>query len=252
MSSEKALPARQATPDIDGLRAQLASLGLDFAAHALGDLLTDAAKADESGPGLLGRLLEHERSQREERRIRTSLKLSGLPTGQTISGFDFSFQPSVERSRIETLATCSWIREKQSLLILGPPGVGKTHLAIALGVRAIECGLSVAYYRIEELMHAMRQDAAKPPALLIVDEMGFDPFSREEAALFFRLVSYRYGRGAICITSNKAINEWPEMLAGDEAITSAILDRLLHSSCVLSIKGRSYRLRDLEASLAGR
>ena len=263
MSSEKALPARQATPDIEGLRAQLSSLGLDFAAAALGDLLTDAAKADESGPGLLGRLLEHERSQREERRIRTSLKLSGLPTGQTISGFDFSFQPSVERSRIETLATCGWIREKQSLLILGPPGVGKTHLAIALGVRAIECGLSAAYYRVEELMHAMRQDAAKPPArlrrakymkpaMLIVDEMGFDPFSREEAALFFRLVSYRYGRGAICITSNKAINEWPEMLAGDEAITSAILDRLLHSSCVLSIKGRSYRLRDLEASLAGR
>lgn len=107
----------------------------------------------------------------------------------------------------------------------------------------------------------MRQDADKPPArlrrskymkpaLLIVDEMGFEAFSREEAALFFRLVSYRYGRGSMCITSNKAINEWPEMLAGDEVITSAILDRLLHSSCVLSIKGRSYRLRDLEASLA--
>ena len=157
MTNDKALPARPATPDIDGLRSQLSHLGLDFAAQSLGDLLTDAAKADEGGPGLLSRLLEHERSQREERRIRTSLKLSGLPTGQTISGFDFSFQPSVERSRIETLATCSWIRGEQSLLILGPPGVGKTHLAIALGVRAIECGLSVAYYRVEELMHAMRR-----------------------------------------------------------------------------------------------
>lgn len=262
-AATKALPKRASEADLDGLRARLESLGLAFASDALSGLLTQAVKDELSAPQLLRMLLEAEQTQREERRIRTALRLSGLPTGQTISNFDFAFQPSIERSRIETLATCGWIREKQSLLILGPPGVGKTHLAIALGVRAVECGCSVAFYRVEELLHAMRRDADRPPArlkrakymkpsLLVIDEMGFEPFSREEATLFFRLVSYRYGRGAMCITSNKAISAWTEMLAGDEVITSAVLDRLLHASCVLNIKGRSYRLRELEENLRAR
>lgn len=258
-----ALPKRARETDLDGLRARLESLGLLFASEALSGLLTQAVKDEQSTPHFLEMLLESEQTRREERRIRTSLRLSGLPTGQTIGNFDFAFQPSIERSRIEALATCAWIKEKQSLLILGPPGVGKTHLAIALGVRAVECGFSVAFYRVEELLHAMRRDADRPPAklkrakymkpsLVIVDEMGFEPFSREEATLFFRLVSYRYGRGAMCITSNKAISAWTEMLAGDEVITSAVLDRLLHLSCVLNIKGRSYRLRELEETLRNR
>ncbi|MCP3902647.1 MAG: ATP-binding protein [Planctomycetes bacterium] len=262
-TATKALPTRARETDLDGLRARLESLGLTFAAETLSSLLTQAVKEEQSTSHFLEMLLEAEQTRREERRIRTSLRLSGLPTGQTIGNFDFAFQPSIERSRIEALATCAWIKEKQSLLILGPPGVGKTHLAIALGVRAVECGFSVAFYRVEELLHAMRRDADRPPAklkrakymkssLVIVDEMGFESFSREEATLFFRLVSYRYGRGAMCITSNKAISAWTEMLAGDEVITSAVLDRLLHASCVLNIKGRSYRLRELEESLRTR
>jgi DNA replication protein DnaC len=262
-TATKAIPKRARQADLDGLRTRLESLGLAFAAEALSDLLTQAVKDEQSAPGFLEKLLEAEQTRREERRIRTALRLSGLPTGQTIGNFDFAFQPSIERSRIEALATCGWIKEKQSLLILGPPGVGKTHLAIALGVRAVECGFSVAFYRVEELLHAMRKDADRPPArlkrakymkpsLVIVDEMGFEAFSREEATLFFRLVSYRYGRGAMCVTSNKAISAWTEMLAGDEVITSAVLDRLLHASCVLHIKGRSYRLRELEESLRTR
>ena len=263
MTTTKALPKRARQADLDGLRARLESLGLAFAAEALSSLLTQVVKEEQSAPHFLEMLLEAEQTRREERRIRTSLRLSGLPTGQTIGNFDFAFQPSIERGRIEALATCAWIKEKQSLLILGPPGVGKTHLAIALGVRAVECGFSVAFYRVEELLHAMRRDADRPPAklkrakymkpsLVIVDEMGFESFSREEATLFFRLVSYRYGRGAMCITSNKAISAWTDMLAGDEVITSAVLDRLLHVSCVLNIKGRSYRLRELEESLRSR
>jgi len=140
---------------------------------------------------------------------------------------------------------------------------GKTHLSVALGVRAVECGFSVAFYRIDELLHAMRQDADlapqrlrrrkyMKPALLIVDELGFEPLDRQAANLLFRLVSYRYGRGSICITSNKAISEWPQTLAGDEVLTTAILDRLLHNSHVLNIKGRRYRLRDLEENLRPR
>ena len=162
-----------------------------------------------------------------------------------------------------TLATCSWLREEQAILILGAPGVGKTHLAIALGVRAVESGFSVAFFRLEELLHAMRKDADVPPTrlrgkkymkagLVIIDEVGFETFTREEANLSSRLVIYRYQRGSLCVTSNKAIKDWPEMLAGDEVITPAILDRLLHSCHVLNIRGRIYRLRDLEDGLNGR
>lgn len=263
MNSPAALPIKTPIPEFSALSRALQALKLERAADALPGLISTAVKDDLGAPAFLERVLEIELTGREESRIRTSLKLSGLPIGQTISNFDFAFQPAIERSRIEALATSSWVRERQTVLMLGPPGVGKTHLAVALGVKAVEAGFSVAYHRIEELLHLLRRDARTPPAqlkrrkymnvaLLIVDEVGFEPFSREDANLFFRLVSYRYQRGAICITSNKAVNDWPEMMAGDEVITAAILDRLLHSSHVLNIRGRSYRLKELEASLHAR
>ena len=160
----------------------------------------------------LDRLLEDELRVREERRLKTALQPSGLPTGPTLGNFDFAFQPSVERSRIETLATCAFIREKESLLMQGPPGVDKTHLAIALGARAVENGFSVTFHRLEDLLAALKRDAEVSPqrlrrrkhmnvALLIIDEVGFEPMTRQETSLFFRLVSYRYGRGSILITT---------------------------------------------------
>ncbi len=263
LPSAAALPPKAVAADLTTLLGQLSRLGLDFAAEALPALLTRAVKEDLGPPALLELLLRGELERREERRVRTSLRLSGLPTGQTLANFDFAFQPAVERSKLEALGTCAWLREKQGLLILGPPGVGKSHLAVSLGVKAVECGFSVAFYRLDELLHAMRKDAEVPPArlrgkkymkagLVIIDEVGFETFTRQEANLFFRLVSYRYQRGSLCITSNKAIKDWPEMLAGDEVITAAILDRLLHACHVLNIRGQSYRLRDLEDSLRGR
>jgi DNA replication protein DnaC len=256
------LPKKGPQVDLDRTRERLTRLGLLHAAERLGEQVATAAKETHPPHRFLDALLEAELAARDERRVRTSLKLSGLPTGQTLGNFDFAFQPSVERSRIETLATCAWIRERESLLLQGPPGVGKTHLAVALAVRAVENGFSVAFHRLEDLLAALKRDADMHPArlrqrkhmnvaLLIIDEVGFEPMSRHEASLFFRLVSYRYGRGSILITTNKGVAEWPGVLAGDEVLATAILDRLLHRCHVLNISGRSYRLRELERAAAG-
>lgn len=246
--------------DLDGVRDDLARLGMAFASEALGDVLSDAARDELAPHVMLGRLLRTELDRREERRIRTALKLSGLPPGMTLGSFDFSFQPSFEKSRIETLSTCAFIRQRETILIQGPPGTGKTHISVALGVRAIENGFSVAFYTLEDLLHAARKDYDRPPqrikgvkyfkvSLLIIDEMGFQPLSRADAALLFRVVNYRYDKGSTIITTNKSVKDWPEILAGDEVMATAVLDRLLHRSHVINVTGRSYRLKDLERLL---
>jgi DNA replication protein DnaC len=258
----RATPAKLAGPvlEVDGTRDKLLQLGLHHAAEALGEELAEAVKHNRAAHQVLERLLVQELRARDERRVRTSLKLSSLPPGMTLGNFDFSFQPSIEKRQIETLATCAFVREQTTLLVQGPPGVGKTHLVVALGVKAIEQGFSVAFYRLDELLHEMRKDAAIAPqrlrrkkyfnvAYLVVDEVGFEPMSRDDASLFFRLVSYRYRRGSTAITTNKAVKDWPGILAGDEAMTAAILDRLLHRSVVLNVRGRSYRLQELEKVL---
>lgn len=246
--------------EIDDIRQDLTRLGMSFASEALAGLLNDAVKEDLAPHVVLKRTLDVELTLREERRIKTALKLSGLPPGMTLGNFDFSFQPSIEKTRIETLATCSFIRQHETILIQGPPGTGKTHLSVALGVKAIENGFSVAFYTLEDLLHAAKKDSDRPPqrlrgvkylktSLLIIDEMGFHPLTRAEAALLFRVVNYRYAKGSMIITTNKSVKDWPEILAGDEVMATAILDRLLHHSHVLNVTGRSYRLKDLEKLL---
>jgi DNA replication protein DnaC len=253
-------PAAGPPLEVDHTREKLVQLGLGHAADALAEELSEAVKHNRAAHQVLERLLAREVQARDERRIKTSLKLSNLPSGLTLANFDFGFQPSIERRQIETLATGAFIRECTTLLVQGPPGVGKTHLVVALGVKAIEQGFSASFYRLEELLHEMRKDAGVSPqalrrkkyfnvAFLIVDEVGMEPMNREDASLFFRLVSYRYRRGSTAITTNKSVKDWPGILAGDEAMTAALLDRLLHKSVVLNIRGRSYRLQELEKVL---
>ena len=247
--------------DLDRTRERLVALGLTHAAESLDGVLTEAVKDDASPHLAIDALLEAEISIREARRVKTGLRLSSLPTGQTLAEFDFAFQPSVERSKIDLLATCAWVRQAETLLIQGPPGVGKTHLAVGLGMKAIESGFGVQLNSNPPHHQKNKKDTGQPTARHHPtnnrtsshqnnDEHGFEPMDRQEASLFFRLVTYRYGRGSILITTNKSVREWPELLAGDEVLSTAILDRLLHKAHVLNIKGRSYRLRDLEHALS--
>ncbi len=255
-TSTKAAPAL----NVDATRNQLLQLGCAHAAEQLDALLSAAVKKTTAPHAFLEQVLGAELAGREERRIKTSLRLSGLPTGQTLANFDFAFQPAIERSRVETLATSGWVKSCETVLLQGPPGVGKTHLAVALGAKAIEQGFSAQFFRFDELLTLLKRDSHLPPsklrrkkylstALLIIDELGFETMDREEASLFFRLITYRYERGAILITTNKSIRDWTELLAGDEVLAAAILDRLLHHATLINIKGRSYRLRELDEAL---
>lgn len=183
--------------DLDRTRERMLALGLSHAAEQLEAVLSETVKDNASPHHVLDTLLEVELSMREARRVKTALRLSSLPTGQTLTEFDFAFQPSVERSKIDLLATCAWIRQAETLLIQGPPGVGKSHLAVGLGVKAVEQGFSAQYYRFDELLIDLKRDAGLPQSrlrrpkylstsLLIIDELGFEPMDRQEASAFFR------------------------------------------------------------------
>ena len=220
-------------------------------------------REEHSLQDFLENVLQQERQAREERRIKTALKLSGLSLAKTLEEYDFTFQRGLDKNQVDLLATCEFAKRKENILFLGPPGVGKSHLAQGLGIRAIQNGFSVTFTTADQLIEKLRRDEQNPnrkpnrrkfmsTAVLIIDELGFQTLDRKDAHLLFKVISYRYERGATIITSNKSISQWPDMLAGDEILATAILDRLLHHCHVVNIDGRSFRLRELEAKATSR
>lgn len=255
----------KATPasDLDTSRKLLSEMGFEHLPLRLSELLEQSVREKLSQVEFLNLALRAEHEFREERRVRTSLRISGLPAGKTLESFDFPFQRGVQKDRIELLATCEFARRRENVLLLGPPGVGKTHLATGLAVRAVQNGFSVCYVSADELIDTLRRDEASDgrrsrrrkymnAAVLVIDELGFQALDRRDAHLLFRVVSYRYERGSTLITSNKGIRDWPDMLAGDEVLATAILDRLLHHCHVVQIDGRSFRMKEIEKKAAAR
>lgn len=238
----------------DLIRRHLVGLKMPRALEALQTTLSRIEQGELSALQAIEALLGEEYTTRESRRIKMALQTARLTTVKSLSGYDFSFQPSLDRNRVLALAELDFIERKQCVHFLGPPGTGKSHLAIALGFEAVKAGKSVFFATLAELVDSMRKAEREGKlrervkflsrySLLIVDEIGYLPLGSGGGNLFFQLVNACYERSAMVMTSNRGFGEWAEIF-GDAVVATALLDRLLHRAVVIPIEGNSYRLRE--------
>jgi DNA replication protein DnaC len=238
---------------LDRIRRTLVGLRMPRALEVLDRTVRQLERGEVSTLDAIDTLLAEELTVRESRRIKTALVMARLTAVKTLAGFDFSFQPSLDRDRILALAQLEFIDRNEVLHVLGPPGTGKSHLAVALGVEAVKAGRSVYFSTLADIIASLakaeREGCLRErirwlarAALLIVDEIGYLPVIPGGGNLFFQLVNARYEKGAMILTSNRGFAEWGDVF-GDPVVATALLDRLLHHAVVIQIEGSSYRLR---------
>ncbi len=229
------------------LKENLARLKLARMNEVLDATIALAERDKLSYLSLLDRLFEEEVAAKEKRRIDMAMRMAGLPSGKTIEEYDFTFHPHLDKKTVMELFDLTFLPKHENIIFLGPPGVGKTHLATALAVKACGHGFKVLYTTMDMLVARLKESQSKvkpylTASLVVVDEAGYLPVSAHEAYLFFQFVSARYEKASTIMTSNKSFIDWQELF-GDKVIASAVLDRLLHHCRVVNIKGHSYRLR---------
>lgn len=244
------------------LKSRLKDFKLSGIYNSLEERLSYAQQKSISYVELLELLIEDEVNNRNNNSYKKRYAKAKLPAHKTLEDFDFSFQPSIDKRIINDCATCNFIREKKNIVLIGNPGTGKTHLSISIGIKALMKGFKVLFTSVSEMVQVLNASKADnsyyqkvdyylAPELLILDELGFKKLPNYSADDFFEIISKKYEKGSVIITTNKTFEQWSDIFA-DNILSAAILDRIVHYSTIIKINGQSYRAKNLKKGEIGK